>query len=317
MFSAVKSLIESVQVSREERAIEHFDEALQLLKKTKRSNFQNDELTRECIDHFMNVIVYEKSDYRPFLYLGYILIMYHQHSFARRFLQVAKNLQPEQSDVNRLLDFIRTPPVSREEKLFFEKQKEGELLNFDELEEAIKQKSLSLLTIPVNAQKPEIDLDKRKSIFLCYQDLQTSLQNFYQQLKELDKYENVDALFKRLGPIEIKMRMLKIWMTLSRNFAEYAQTIHLNHQKTLQFIHKSHTSTVSEEDIEELVDIADQIGERLNELSQKSFNISALETEYNKWMNNLERLQEEVEPVTSMGIDVRFLESEDVLKDSL
>lgn len=302
--SALKELeaqSRQLQNRRQATSQKHFEEGLQALARAIDSAFRNKRALAQALELWMEAMRNNRRDPEPCSGIGYIFLLLGDTRMAIRYFQAALAIDPQHADSRRWLDHIQeqaslqiaNKPAARTSPAQADSEDPEEALQAleDELFELLKKWMEQALPVPGKAQHERI---------VKYQTyLQKTCQRIQSQLLELEEELDVGQARNRLLALETVASRYRNLLRLSEQFIALEEQImqDLDAIKASQAVLEAGQTGPTNADIERWLDRCDRFADQQDEWDQQGHDVSALETVYQKLVNELERLQDRMDEI--------------------
>ncbi|MGE3724955.1 MAG: tetratricopeptide repeat protein [Candidatus Sericytochromatia bacterium] len=300
--SALKELQaqrQQLQGRRQSTAQNHYDTGLKALSQAIESNFRDKKALGQALESWMEAMRNNRRDPEPCSGLGYIFLLLGDTRMAIRYFQAALAIDPQHADSRRWLDHIQAqigqspakPVLSRPSTTAsFSDDPEVELQQVEEeLFQLLKQWMEQPMPAPGKAM--------HKTIVKHQQFLTETCGRIQAQLKRLEEDLDTGQVQHRLLALETLERRYQSHLKRSELFIamEVAMAEELAKVKGHLELLESGMPGPSPADIEFFLDQCDRFADQQDEWDQQGYDISALESTYQKLVQELEKLQDRLD----------------------
>lgn len=294
---------------RQKRSIGATRKGLELYVRAKKGDFQDRELVKKAIKCFVDSIKLNRKNYKPYLFLAQIFIIFRDYRQATNYLKEAKRLVPDNPDVDIMIDYIArasTQKARQSLELKLPSQTPGKGgVNYDKLyddiEQYIVQKIKAIYSPEGQAIKATIDRQQFEQFQENFEELKENFTHIEMQLEVLEQEMSTTELRAKLKPFTaLKKRYVHI-LYASELLMEINDTIELWSFKTnkqVQVVNQELTMsalTYGKIDVERMKDGCDLIADQLDDLSEdKKVDISSVEPPYVRLLKLVDNLEDDV-----------------------
>ena len=275
-------------------AEEQFHKAIELLKQFKKTDFQDKALDQEASQLLITSIQKNRLDARPYVALGYLVLIYGETLKGIQFLREALKLDPNNPDAQRLLNVAQTSGVLIKETPASESIaaiKPVEVSTHEPTPDQLDEMYEQTYDLILEQQKQVQSLMGRlKPTFLeselkGLQYLADQWFNFHQRLNSrlelLEREFEMDELTSALIPLHKAQEKLQEAISLSETMLALDQQLNVL-QTTL---------TQQNESVASLVERYEAITHQLHPLKEKNLDLTFLLKRFNEVTEKLELLK--------------------------
>lgn len=300
--SALKDLqnqIQQLQIRRQATAQSHYARGLQALSRAIESNFYNKEALSQTLAAWFEALRHNRRDPEPCAGLGYLFLLLGDTRMAIRYFQTALQIEPQHADSLHWLTYIgeqnrisATQAVSRSSLSFEQGDPEKELLQLqEELFQLLRQWLEKPLPDPGRAQ--------HERIVQTQTYLEKTWKRFHEHMQKLEPKLDTGLLQHRLVALETLVHRYRSHQNLSQRFLalETEMQQELSHVESALVNLEQKGSSVSDTEIERLLDRCDLFADQLDEWCQQGYQTQSLASIYQKLAQELERLQDRLDEI--------------------
>lgn len=274
-------------------------QAYYLIAEAEAGDFANKALLKQALMLFTQAVRQQRRAPEPYIGLAYLAILLEQRSQARRYLQTALGLNPQQSDAAQLLNYLeQAPPVTTALPAFAE----APFGDLDRLHEHIEQQLYEFVRTLMQQAPPEISFEPEaiRALQATTTALQEQIQTFENRIVLLEGEFDTADLRRRLRPAEaIFKRYQRALDSSESQRAVHGEIIRLI-ETVRSLFGQSEAEPLSperERELESLMDRCDWVADRLDELSAEE-RLETLEYRYHALIEMIEQVREKLDDDT-------------------
>lgn len=290
---------------------------MSLMEKAYAGQFKNKALLLEASDAFMDAIQHNRRNPDPYVGVAYLFLILGNTAKAIRYLNEARRVAPSHEKARLLLESIleqqeivkEDAQMAEEASLSAEPDKaftsDLPVLGrdqdydklYDELEALLLEQSKALMNESVVAQ-PSFDPIALLPVRERSEELNRIYAHIDTQLKILDAEIDTSELRTRLRPLEVMKRRLELVLSTSTDYQEIrsrcqqAQTQSQRLYRQILAVNSKASLSQVEEALEPLLDECDRIADALDAISNRGFDISPVEDDYQQLIGAVETCQD-------------------------
>lgn len=279
---------------RHEKAFRLYRLGCEYLKRAKKSNYSDKNLTKKSIRCFVKAIENNRNDARPYARLGYLFLLYKDPVQASKYLNEAVRINPKNADAQRLLDYAQNSAVKKIKKkkglgapppklkLNTQGTPQGQ---YKALERAI-QEQVTLSFQKVQGIKPTLIPINLRQLRDTLKNLEKNYDDLGKSLDVLEQKIDVSRLDMELKKLEINLNLLEDTIKLSEQQIEFKKSmLTLTEQIEIhmeRYVQKADPIEVYEDFLDKALDECDELADELEFLEGSGYDIKPLMKYYNK-----------------------------------
>lgn len=312
--SSVQTQTARLTEQRQQKSFDHCRKGFECLMQAEQQGFRNKQLLQQACDAFAEAIANDRLAPEAYFGMGYLLYLLKDYTRAMPYLTEAIRLAPEQPDARELLEMIhqenKAPksqaPVIRPAPVEVPPEPDtgaDDQLDYDRLYDKVEAHILSevskvaagVLRPPV----PSLDLEEIEKFNRLMHKHQGILKDIHAQLHILEEEIDISDLRGRLKPLEIAVKRYQQVLQVSHEMREIQQGIQglmerlpgLNQQ--LYDARNHEDLGILERLIEVLMDMCDQMADRLDEFEKKKYPVQPLIQSYETFVSEVGNLHDQ------------------------
>lgn len=303
-FSALKDLQaqrQQLQSRRQSTSQNHYEQGLNALSKAIESGFRDKKALSQALESWMDAMRNNRRDPEPCSGLGYIFLLLGDNRMAIRYFQAALAIDPQHVDSRHWLAHIQEQAKFQPAKSapLSKPSRSAEALGDDPETElqAVEEELFQLLKEWMERPLPPPGGAQHKSIVKHQQFLAEACQRIQAQLKRLEEDLDTGQVQHRLLALETMERRYQGHLKRSELFMamETDMAAELDKVKANLEALEAGMPGPSPSEIEFLLDQCDRFADQQDEWDQQGYDISNLESAYQKLVKELERLQDRLD----------------------
>lgn len=308
---------QSLSHARQEQAQVSLKQGLALLQQAHREAFSRLELLSQAAEALIKAIQSNRSLPEPYLAMAYLFVLLENHEAARSYLKELLRLDPEHAEANSLLKEMTTlatakpatgavimnqPPVLKTSAGRLVPQRPADIDYdglYDQLEVLIIQEVKKVSSIPPIQPHPSKAV--LNDLTRYYEEIAGTLATIMAQLKIVEQEIETQELKSHLRPIEIVHNRFAVSIAISKQLQALLERLGGERQlvqeqlQSIPDIESREDYAIMEENLEMLLDDADQIANEINGLEKKGYPCKEAEQIYASLIQDIERLQESLD----------------------
>ncbi|MGV3525552.1 MAG: hypothetical protein ACO1RX_15085 [Candidatus Sericytochromatia bacterium] len=273
--------------------------AYYLIAEAEAGDFANKALLKQALQLFIQAVRQQRRAPEPYIGLAYLAILLEQRDQARRYLQTALGLNPQQSDAAQLLSYLEdTPPSASGIPTFAEVA----FSDLDRLHEHIEQQLYDFVRTLMQQAPPEISFEAEaiRALRQTSTALQNQIQSFESRIVLLEGEFDTADLRRRLRPADAIFKRYQRALDSSESQMLIHEEIIRLIERVRSLFGQSETQPLSparERELESLMDRCDWLADRLDELAAEE-RLETLEYRYHALIEMIEQVREKLDDDT-------------------
>lgn len=265
--------------------------------------FQDLAQTQLVLKAINNLLKREPKNAEANAYFAYLLHLFQEPQKAYFYAQMACQLEPEVDEYLDLREAIESeldPRVSTEEQhsdVFLEEIE----LAYEEVEAYLHEwvhRIMQEKPLVATLVLPALEQLKQRAA-----QHQRALKTFKLQLNQLETEHDVQGLYHKLRPLEVRERQYQQVISISQVFYDLHSDIVRSGTSTAKLLHSLKNRQLALKDAEDKMEIVlddcDRIADRLDDLDGKGNDISPVEPDYQELVASIAILQDYLEDIIS------------------
>ena len=247
---------------------------------------------------------------KPYIALGYLLLLSNDQERARRYFREALTLDPGNpmaQDFLKSMEEVQHVSLSQADKMQalearWEQQASQEEIRADDLEKLILvtlQQIMGELHQPSPSEDPEqLSLYQSK-----LSEIESQWQGINRHLAQLETQIDTLHLQQQVRPLEILMRRYQKAITHCEQFQTIRAEIGQAKSQTLQLIHRVSQQTQINDQLDVLLDQCDALADQLDALEAQNMDYPGLINAYEELLTFVDVLQQQIDETPSSTAD--------------
>ncbi len=289
---------------RHEKSDRAYNDAVAALTEAQASNFQDKVKLKAASNKFLKAIQLARGKVEPYVGMSYLLMIVGNERQAVRYLQHARDIDPNHEDVQKLLTYLQDPTAFAQAQ---ETEASPELedtetqqtearkkpTNIHEFMAYISELNREVNELPKQAQLGESALRNMRDQMNTWDQKLLEVQ---EDIVALEATENVQILHRSLRVLEKQIENFNGVYRQSKQLTNLEQDIKKTHKEVLQHMGSGDYSPEALEDLlESYLDECDRIADLLDEADEKGVNIDPVAAPYENLAAVVERFQDYVD----------------------
>ncbi len=298
LLQQMKNQTQDLAINRRQNSDEFYQQGIELLAQAQAQEFADKESLKEASKLLMRSIQYGRQNAEPYIAMGYLMILLGDMPNAVRYLGEARRVDPDNTDVIQLINFLQRPAGSQDDEDALDKPDFGEgneeiEQNYERVQKLIielNQKSNQLPTAPAFGPQEFRVLEE------THQFLELNLQEAYQLLEALELDLDVSSLSQQLRPVEQALQQTAQLRRISGRVIRMQQQMMAKEQEIQAEIGVLIGATAElNQRLEDYLDQCDLFADQLDEVDELGHGIAPLEPYYNKLVATVESFQDYID----------------------
>jgi DNA repair exonuclease SbcCD ATPase subunit len=278
-----------------------YEQGLACLARAQASDFEDKEALKQASAHLIKAIQYGRRNVEAYVAMGYLLILLGDHMMAIRYLNEGRRIDPQNSDLQTLIDFVQNPQAHSAQAeptddfgLVALDGEEPADDSGDELFEAV-QNLIDEQVAQLRQIRWQVALTPQtlKALEDQYMQLEQNRTELEARFAELELEMDTTSLRQRARPLENAGQKLQ---SLRQSSARLLRVVHqmqtLNEQVQQDLPFAQANKAAMEQKLEQYLDACDGFADILEQTENEGYSIDALESPYNKLVSSVEQLQD-------------------------
>lgn len=298
--------------SRQSLSEKYYQEGIVGLARAQQENYTRPQSLVTACESLIKAIQYGRTNPKPYIAMGYLMILINDRDKAMRYLLEARRLEPDNADTQAYLDFLSRPaqtPKADVRPTFVAKALDEIEAGFDydalyeETEARIFDEVKRLMNVRI--VPPLADRKQHRQLKAQQEEVMTLIEGFNAKLKTLDEEFDIGELQNRLRPLDQLSRRLTAAREVSRRFILLLEALHQLRAEVDALLQKTDQSfgltEACQQLVEQILDRTDQLADDLDALEQEGHDIQPVQPTYESLVAQIERLNEIIEDLQEVS----------------
>lgn len=295
--------LQALAEKRHQRSEADYQAGIQALADAKASGFEDKAALKQACDHLMAALQKNHKNPRPYIAMGYLLMITADRPRAKRYFHRALKLEPDNQAAQNFL-------ASMAESARIELQAQDTLKRFEQfqtetdpdalyhsLEKMLITTLKQVMSAPHQAE-PVLDPKALVRLSAKAEELQELKTGIEKQIAPLEEELDTTALYFQLRPLEVILRRYKRALEISEEFLDLQADIAELKQETCRLIQTANSKQEIPPDLDALLDACDALADQLDDLEARKVNIQPVEKIYQELLGFVRILQEVLDEKT-------------------
>ncbi|MGV3526891.1 MAG: hypothetical protein ACO1RX_21920 [Candidatus Sericytochromatia bacterium] len=307
--AGLQNKLQAGQNGRSQRADQFCAAGVLALQNAYAQNFADKSLLKQAHGHFINAIRYNRQDIAAYLGLAYLLMLVEDVAMARKYLQEALRVEPDNAEALQLLAYMTRlesgPAVSVPADVALpEWESPAETLDYDALYEQIEGfifKQVHQLMSRPAMPRPTLDAETLQSLRQDFAALQSQHAYVNQHLQTLEQELDTSELVQKMRPFESLLRRFEQALHISEQLERVMQALERELQAVQALQVQAHALQTPaelaelEDLLEETMDRCDALADQLDAFENQADDLSAALQRYEALITRVEALRESLD----------------------
>lgn len=283
--------------NRQHRSEEDYQAGIEALARAKAAGFQDKTLLKQACERLMSALQKNRTNPRPYIAMGYLLMISADRNRAKRYFLTALKLDPQNETAQNFLDSMAeaaTIELQAQDTLKrFERFQTGSDpdLQYQSLEKMIATTLKQVMSVPHQAE-PVIDPEALAKLQAQSEEVHELKTGIEKQIVFLEDDLDTTPLYFQLHPLETILRRYQKALKTSAEFLRLQTEMETLKQEACQLIRAAHEQQDVHQGFELLLDACDALADQLDDYETRKVSIQPLETTYHALLGLVRILQE-------------------------
>lgn len=275
---------------------EAYQKGIDFLAQAQACGFEDKVALKQASEQLIRAIQYGRQNVPAYVAMSYLLILLDDQMMAIRYLNEAKRIEPDNEDVQNLIEFVKNPKSGQDEddeafgsEAMGDGGEAGDAL-YEEVRALIDRELEQLQGI---RWEPALTPQAFRQVEEHLMHLEEVRKKLDEQLMELEFEMDTSALRQRARPLEESVQKLaglrKVSHQMLRTLQEMQTQIDAVQQDVQCFIV---SSPELEQKLEHYLDECDRFADVLDQTEEQGYSIAAFEDKYNQLVGAVEQFQD-------------------------
>ncbi|PIQ25539.1 hypothetical protein COW36_21070 [bacterium (Candidatus Blackallbacteria) CG17_big_fil_post_rev_8_21_14_2_50_48_46] len=265
-----------------------WEEGLSFLERARQEHFRNLESIQQAYLAFKGAIAQTPALPEPYLAMAYLLWQTGYDDNAYFICQEALKISPENKDALQIC-----AKLERGKRL--KRNPNRSCISLDGLYDEVEALLLKYVHYYLHTQ---VEMTPELTKMSAFSNLSSIISEFEAYFELLKQEFDMNSLYARLYPLQVLAKRQEKMHFLANHMQKLMQIIEDQREHTLQLIREYEPSTENleyESQFESILDQCDMIADQIDELEKQGHNTRMLELSYNRWIETVNFLQEQME----------------------
>ncbi|MGE3728055.1 MAG: hypothetical protein AB7I41_21040 [Candidatus Sericytochromatia bacterium] len=283
--------------NRHQRSEKDYQAGIQALAQAKANGYQDKNLLKQACEHLMAALQKNRNNPRPYVAMGYLLMISADRTRAKRYFLTALKLDPQNEAAQNFLD-------SMEEAAAIELRAQDTLERFERFQSTadpdLQYQSLQKMITTTLKQvmsshhttEPVLEPGALAALQAQFEELRELKAGIEKQIELLEEELDSTPLTFQMHPIEVLLRRYRQALKTSAEFQVLETEIASLKEKTCTLIRAANEKQEVHQAFEQLLDACDSVADQLDDFDTRKISIQPLEKIYNELLGLVQILQE-------------------------
>lgn len=275
-----------------------------LIAEAENQGFADKAPLKQAMRLFIQAARQKRRFVEPYIGLAYLSLLIDQREVARKYLTTALQVEPDNEDAQRLLQYLSEEPEAQDEEGFKLPDLGG--LDPDKLYDQLEQALFSLVRELMKLPPPLATLDPEAIEGLKRQsdDFETQVRTFDKQIHSLEREFDTSELRRRMRPLESMLQRAQKALEASERMQQIQTQIQglLNTVRAISGRLSQASAELlqrSEQELESVMDSCDWVADQLDEIENQGHDISVLAHSYHVLTAVIEQIRDTLDELTA------------------
>lgn len=283
--------------NRQQRSEEDYQAGIQALAQAKAAGFQDKTLLKQACERLMSALQKNRNNPRPYIAMGYLLMISADRNRAKRYFLTALKLDPQNETAQNFLasmaeaaeiELQAHDTLQRFER--FQTSSDPDL-QYQSLEKMIATTLKQVMSVPHQAE-PALEPEALAKLREQSTELLELKAGIEKQIELLEDELDTTPLYFQLHPLEVILRRYQKALKTSAEFLRLQTEIAGLKQETCRLIQAANEQKEVPQSLDALLDACDALADQLDEFETRKISIQPLETSYHELLGLVRILQE-------------------------
>ncbi|MBT9548036.1 MAG: hypothetical protein IV090_21780 [Candidatus Sericytochromatia bacterium] len=283
--------------NRHHRSEEDYQAGIQALARAKAAGFQDKTLLKQACERLMSALQKNRNNPRPYIAMGYLLMISADRNRAKRYFLSALKLDPQNETAQNFLDSMAEAAAielqAQDTLQRFERFQTGSDpdLQYQSLEKMIATALKQVMSVP-HQTEPVLSPEALANLQAQSAELHELKAGIEKQIVLLENDVDTTPLYFQLHPLEVILRRYQKALKTSAEFLRLETEIAGLKQETCRLIQAANQRQEVGQGFDLLLDACDSLADQLDDFETRKISIQPLETTYHELLGLVRILQE-------------------------